>query len=463
MKIEQNLEKYLDQPLVAKQIAPPALSPDPEVLMEEKSPKIQMLRNPKFKQYTIWGVGALGVLLVGQMHGCNPDTSQSVATRPEQARIKELEGQVKTLSSSGEREAAARQAKEYTSNADKKTPAGKNTGKKQPINRAYSNQMAAYNPPRRNYSDESIASNRVASLPVAFKPSAAPAPRKDNSEVLALRKQLTAMSKTIADLQSKGQNSEVASSAVEDNAPDTPEIQPVAYTPPAQIDGGVQETALLTGVPPITIDAGIEAKASLDIGVVAGQRSRVVGTLKEAIASGGRTIIPAGSRLLGYVNFDGDVAQVSFESAVVNGNAIALPGASQIMVVRDNKEPLMAKSYGGNGFWGKFASAALGGISSGVGQLISPDTTSTIGNGFSQTVSQSSGRTLGNAGLAALGGVSNGLSTGLQSEIQSGMQQGQTKVKGIKAGQSLRLIFLAPTQVIVPGLAPVETAQLPTG
>jgi hypothetical protein len=159
------------------------------------------------------------------------------------------------------------------------------------------------------------------------------------------------------------------------------------------------------------------------------------------------------------------MAEISIEMATINGRSVQLPGASQISVFRENKKPIVAKTNSGSGFWSKFGGAALDGISSGVNQLISPDTTSTISNGSVYQSSKSSGRTLGNAGLAALGGVSNGISSGLKSELQNSASEGQTRnnSRAVAAGLNLKLIFLTPTQLVIPNMTPVTAAQLSTG
>jgi hypothetical protein len=386
-------------------------------------------------------------------------TTPVTAETPKDAEIKQLKDQIKKMGYKNQLETAQRQADKYTQSV--KPPVDPKAKAKAARDAAIAKDLArrqqlasrTYQMPSR-YSSES-----EPTPPKAMPVSAPVAPKKDNSEILALHKELAQMQAKLT--KQAAQPVEVASADLPEDSTDQG-VQNVSYQQP--VDGGAEETALMMGAPPVTIAAGVEVTARLDIGILASAKGRAIATLSEPIRdSSGRTLMPKGSRLMGTANSDGEVIEISLEKAIVNGTAIALPGTGSIAVLKDNKEPLIAKSYGGNGFWGEFASAALGGVSSGVGQLINPDTTSTIGNGFSQVTSQSSGRSLGNAGLAALGGVSNGLSTGLQSKIQMGMQSGRTTLRGVNAGTRLRLVFLAPTPIVIPGLEPVQTAQLPMG
>jgi hypothetical protein len=440
---------------------------EPERLYEESKIERKGLYNPRNKQFIFYGACGLIVLMLLQMGSCQRQTKVA-ASDPRDAEIEALRNKVKQNAADKERNTAGQQAKDYTKQAPG-TDKPKNTSKKPP--QAYLNAIAARNAANsRNLASQSnsepVSPRRVVSTPILSKP-AAPVVKND-SEVKDLRKKLAEMARTIAKLQAQGKNSEIASAAVEpEGVTPSDEGVSVSSEPPTPVDGGVEEVALLSGTAPTTIKEGTEAKATLDVPLYPGSnKSKVLLTLKEPILNeSGQIAIPKGSRLMGYAGFEGDMAEISIEMATINGRSVQLPGAAQISVFRENKKPIVAKANSGSDFWSKVGGAALDGISSGVNQLISPDTTSTISNGSVYQSSKSSGRTLGNAGLAALGGVSNGISSGLKSELQSSASEGQTRnnSRAVAAGLNLKVIFLTPTQLVIPNMTPVKSAQLSTG
>jgi hypothetical protein len=462
---EEDYSSYLDLDNADVKAATQFNSDDlePERLYEESKIERKGLYNPRNKQFIFYGACGLIVLMLLQMGSCQRQT-KVVASDPRDAELETLRNQVKQNAADKERNTAAQQAKDYTNQAEKNK---KNTSKNPP--QAYVDAIAARNAANsrnripQGYS-EPVSPRRVGSTPIFSKPAAPIA--KNDSEVKDLRKKLAEMTQAIAKLQAQGKNSEIASAAVEAEG-ETPSDEAVSAEPPTPVNGGIEEVALLSGTAPTTIKEGTEAKATLDVPLYPGSnKSKVLLTLKESILNeSGQIAIPKGSRLMGYAGFEGDMAEISIEMATINGRSVQLPGASQISVFRENKKPIVAKANSGSGFWSKFGGAALDGISSGVNQLISPDTTSTISNGSVYQSSKSSGRTLGNAGLAALGGVSNGISSGLKSELQNSASEGQTRnnSRAVAAGLNLKLIFLTPTQLVIPNMTPVTTAQLSTG
>ena len=220
--------------------------------------------------------------------------------------------------------------------------------------------------------------------------------------------------------------------------------------------------ALLSGVAPVTIPVGTEAIATLDTPIQSGAGpSMAMLTLKNDVkGEGDRVIIPRGSKLMARAEFSGAMANLTIESAMVNGLSINLPNG--IAVFKDDKTPLIATDFthrsSGPGLGNIFLNALLDGASSGIQQVIQPNTSSVIsGNNIIQN-STSSGRGLQQAGLAGLGGLTSGLSTGLKANLQTGLaaqQQGygqsSTPALGIKAGVNLKLVFMAPAKLVVPG------------
>ncbi|MGL5062107.1 MAG: TrbI/VirB10 family protein [Microcoleus sp.] len=468
----EDLSQYLDQPTEADDF-PEEDYKSPEQEIEDAAAPRTGLRNPYVK-VGLWGGGVMVALFtVTSLFGGG--ATQTAKDTEKDKRIAALEKKLNQSSAKEQLAIAERQGNKYTSTlkppddpkakakadhaakiAAAKAKAAEDLARQQQLN------ARSYQAPPRYVSEVPTPRPKPVATPVSNGPMIPKAvfspPKQDNSEILAMRKQL-------ADMQAKLiRQSQPPVDVVADEPEDT-DYQPVAYMP--AIDGGAEETALMMGSPPVTIPAGLEVEARLDMGIVASAKGRAIATLSEPIKdASGKVLIPKGSKLLGVAtSSDGGTVDISLEKAIVNGQAVTLPGSASIAVLRDNNDPLIAKSYGGGGskFWGSFASAALGGISNGVNQLISPDTSTTIGNGFSQTTSTSSGRTLGNAGLAALGGVSNGLSTSLQSSIQQGIARTNSgKVTGIRAGTKLKLVFLNPTDIVIPGFAP-NVEKLPLG
>jgi hypothetical protein len=427
----------------------------------ESSNKIREgLKDPKIK-LLLTVAGLMGVILL-MFSGC--DTSPKAAkVDAKDQQIAKLQEELKKANNVNEGDTASRQARDYAYAA--KNAKGKGSGKNNPSTNKPVSPPAAY--------VSSLPNNRLdirdtpepVSMPLPRTiPSSPAAPSRNNAEIESLKKQLAELTQKLKE----GKKVEPEQIAAAPGFLGEEQVNPNAamnvvddgtLATVAPYDGGIEQTALLSGSPPITVAAGTEATARIDMPIYqsANSRSRAILTLADNVKADGRTVIPRGARLLGYANFDGDIVNISIETAAINGSPVQLPGESQITVLKGNKEPLIAKAFngGGGGFLKNFLPAILDGATAGVQQVISPNQSQIIsGNNIIQS-SSSSGRGLSSAGLAAFGGLSNGLSTGLKAQMQSSFtqsQQTQTTAKGIKAGTEVRLIFTSPTQMVVPGL-----------
>ncbi len=451
-----DISMYLDEDPEAQPITREEyVDPDEEY---ESSNKIREgLKDPKIKLLLTIG-GLMGVILL-MFSGCNTaPTTAKVDAKDQQ--IAKLQEELKKANNVNEGDTATRQARDYAYAA--KNAKGKGTGKNAPSANKPVSPPAAY--------VSSLPNNRLdirdtpepVSIPLPI--ASSPAAPSRNTEIESLKKQLAELTQKLKE----GKKVEPEQVAAAPSFLGEEQVNPNAamnvvddgtLAPVAPYDGGIEQTALLSGSPPITVAAGTEATARIDMPIYqsANSRSRAILTLADDVKADGRTVIPRGARLLGYANFDGDLVNISIETAAINGSPVQLPGESQITVLKGNKEPLIAKAFngGGGGFFKNFLPAILDGATAGVQQVISPNQSQIIsGNNIVQS-SSSSGRGLSSAGLAAFGGLSNGLSTGLKAQMQSSFtqsQQVQTTAKGIKAGTEVRLIFTSPTQMVVPGL-----------
>jgi hypothetical protein len=416
----------------------------------ESSNKIREgLKDPKIKLLLTIG-GLMGVILL-MFSGCDTAPKTAKVDSKDQ-QIAKLQEELKKANNVNEGDTATRQARDYAYAA--KNAKGKGTGKNTPSANKPISPPAAY--------VSSLPNNRLdirdtpepVSIPLPRTVASSPAaPSRNNAEIESLKKQLAELTQKLKE--GKVEPEQIASAPsflgeeqVNPNAAMNV-VDDGTLAPVAPYDGGIEQT----------VAAGTEAAARIDMPIYqsANSRSRAILTLADDVKADGRTVIPRGARLLGYANFDGDMVNISIETAAINGSPVQLPGESQITVLKGNKEPLIAKAFngGGGGFFKNFLPAILDGATAGVQQVISPNQSQIIsGNNIVQS-SSSSGRGLSSAGLAAFGGLSNGLSTGLKAQMQSSFtqsQQAQTTAKGIKAGTEVRLIFTSPTQMVVPGL-----------
>ena len=484
----EDLSQYLDsdpdaQPVIRDEYV------DPEQEYEAEDKKHTGLNNPMLKGVGIAG-GVVATLMIGSAilsNAGNSNQAQVAKADPKDKQIAALQKQITTLSSQSEDQIADRQAAEYGRKVPPKGTAkpGSVSATKTPGTPAPARPYATSRPMTSDYTSELPASRPVSlsrsysqpytpsfSAPRASAPVAASAgPSNKESQ---LQKQVETLQNRLAEMEKK-RDAQIAATP-EATVQESPEViaqaqpepeapQPVESAPIAQnvamiqpqepqaYDGGIEEAALMRGQPIVTIAAGSEGAAILDLPIYqSGQAARVLATMTSDLTDrNGSVVLPKGSKLLGYASFNGDFVSVAFESAVVGGQAVKLPGAA-VAVLAGNKQPLIAKSFSGSGgasFGKTFASIALNGVSTGIGQMLQPSTSTVINGGSTIATSTSSGNTLGNAGLAALGGISNGVSSGLQTEIQRSGQV-QVSAKGIKAGSVLRLVFTTDTQILSP-------------
>jgi hypothetical protein len=461
IETEEDLLKYLDSDPDSEAIHREEYV-DPETEFEKSDIKAEGLRDPKIK---IGVIVALAIATcLGVMNACGRSGDGATTQTAQETDLKKqnelLKKKVAQLQKVGEGAAQKRQAAGYL------TPA-----KKPPVSKAVPKTVASAVPvsmrqSSRSYNPDPDPAPVSVPLPKAIAastPITAPAPKAENAEVVALREQLKALQAKAL----KGEKSEpeqIATSLSDQVNPnalvevsDTSQTQPVA-----QFDGGIEQEALLSGVAPVTIPVGTEAIAQLDTPIQSGVGpTQAMLTLKNDVkGEGDRVIIPRGSKLMARAEFSGAMANLTIESAMVNGLPRKLPYG--IAVFKDDKTPLIATDFirrsSSPGMGNIFLNALLDGASAGIQQVIQPDTSSVIsGNNIIQN-STSSGRGLQQAGLAGVGGLTSGLSSGLKANLAAGLaaqQQGSgqssTPALGIKAGINLRLVFMSPAKLVVPG------------
>ena len=455
----------------------------PEQQHEEAVKAVPFFRRPGIK---LWGsIGGFSVVLIAGLglitHSCDGVSETKTAAQksqdPKDKLIAALKESNQQLASQIEKDTQQRQRQKYLETA---APKSKDTNKAKPksatvASASGSESRPSYSTPTYSaaaYSRPSPA--RVVSFPAPERPRMAPVqsvtPRStdQSTEIASLKAQLKTLLVERAAKRSESEvKPDVIASAVppveEQTAEDAPQqsatdpnYQNVVSTesaPVAQLDGGIEEAALLSGRPPLTIAAGTQAKATLLVPIV-GERSQVVLSLdSDIIDAQGRLSIPAGAKLLGYGQIVNGVASINLQTAVINGLATELPQTAAIAVLGEGKQPIIAKKIaGGNsgpGMGRTLLSALLDAGSSGIGQLLAPQTSTTISSGAgitSQTINPPS--TLSNAGLAAAGGLTTGISSGLKSALSAQPQTVSTPAMGVKAGLKLNLVFTSPLEML---------------
>ena len=449
----------------------------PETQHEESVKPVSFFKKPTTKLWgSVSGFTLLLIVVLGLVtHSCDGGTTtQATAKKPEDSKDKLIASQQKQIAdmaSQIEDQTQRRQRSKYME-------AAKVTPKEKPKAVSASNVVRADTPSRPSYQAYSAPVpqrlfSRAESRPsTPFRATPAAAPRAEQNT--ALMSQVTAlqaqMQKLLADRTKAAEQvpaEQVATvptveeqTAEQITATDTaqtrPDYQNVVNTEPvpvAQVDGGIEEAALLSGRPPLTIAAGTEAKATLLVPIV-GERSQVVLSLdSDIIDAQGRLSIPAGAKLLGYGQIVNGVASINLQTAVINGLATELPQTAAIAVLTEGKAPIIAKKIAGGssgpGMGRTLLSALLDAGSSGIGQLLAPQTTSTFSSGAgisSQSINPPS--TLSNAGLAAAGGLTTGISNGLKASLTAQPQTASTPAMGVKAGLKLNLVFTSPLEML---------------
>ena len=462
---------------------PGAVEDEPEAhiedLHDEAEKPVPFLKGPAAKLGGTVGGGALLLIAVLGLvtHSCDGGVEKKVtAQKPLDSKdklIAQLRESNQLLASQIEKDTQARQAAKYMQTAAPKAKAGAKASPKASTvassasgsggssSSGYSRQSytpASYSPPP----------TRVVSFPAPARPALAPvAPRVDSaqsSEIAVLKQQLKNL---LAERTEKAEQvalvPEPVEPVVEEQTADEPSMlqKAVATEPPqgeliaaAPVDGGMEEMALMSGRPMVSIAPGTEAQATLLVPIV-GERSQVVLSLDSDIMdSQGALTIPAGAKLLGVGSIQNGVASINLQSAVIDGAVTALPQTAAIAVLGEGKKAIIAKRIGGGGGSGPgmgrtLLGALLDAGSSGIGQLLAPQTTSTFSSGAgisSQSINPPS--TLGNAGLAAAGGLTSGISNGLKASLTAQPQTASTPAMGVKAGLKLNLVFTSPLEML---------------
>jgi hypothetical protein len=335
----------------------------------------------------------------------------------------------------------------------KNKPTGKVASKPTPSAVA---QVASYAPPVESYRP-TIPESRV---PLSYSPPrqavaySPPSLVRDNSsarEIALLKEQIQQMKLAQAVAQTP-------------EGMDTPPVQDVVNlqdSTVAQVDGGLEEQAILADARIAEVPVGTEARAVLDTPIT-GQQSPVMMTLKNDVTdTSGKVNLAKGTKLIGTSNNLEGVIQVNLSAAVVNGKQVSLP-AQSVAVYRADKSPLIAKKLnGGNGFGNAIVGALLDGGGAIASSLTQPRTTSQF-SGVNGTFSSSTNAnpTLGNALIAGGGAITQSIGGTLKQSLQQ--PSGALQIYGIKAGTELSLVFSAPIQMLTASAAlPPDPTQAP--
>jgi hypothetical protein len=332
----------------------------------------------------------------------------------------------------------------------------KGKGTKTPASPAVA-QVASYSPPIESYRpiipEASVPATYTPPRPTVAEPPASPV-KDDRSarEIASLKEQVQQMklAQAVAD---KPQAME-----------DTPPVQDVVNlqdSTVAQVNGGIEEQAILTDLRIAEVPVGTEVIAVLDTPIT-GQQSPVLMTLKSDVAdASGKLTLAKGTRLLGTSNNLEGVIQVNLTSAVVNGKQVPLPPQG-VFVYKADKSPLIAqKIKGGNGVGKAVLSALLDGgtaIATGLTQARQTSQFNSANGTFSSTTN--SDPTLGNALIAGGGAIAQSIGGNFKNSLQ---QSGDTpQIYGVKAGTELSLVFSAPIQMLTASAAlPPESNPAP--
>ena len=478
---DDELGAYLDADL-GDISEPGQIDDEPEAHIEdihkEAEQTVPFLKGPGAK---LWGtVGGGTLLLIAVLglvtHSCDGGTETKVAAQkpldPKDKLIAQMRENNQLLASQIEKDTQARQAAKYMQTAAPKAKAGakaKPNGATAASSGSGSGGSSSSGYSRPSYTPASYSPppTRVVSFPAPARPAPPVVSRADSaqsSEIASLKQQLKTL---LAERSKKAEQVALAPEpvepVVEEQTVDEPSMlqNAVATESPqgelvaaAPVDGGMEELALMSGRPMVSIAPGTEATATLLVPIV-GEQSQVVLNLDSDIMdSQGRLIIPAGAKLLGVGSIQNGVASITLQSAVIDGAVTALPQTAAIAVLGEGKKALIAKRISGGGGSGPSMGRTLLGAlldagSSGIGQLLAPQSQTTISSGAgitSQTINPPS--TLSNAGLAAAGGLASGISNGLKAGLTAQPQTVSTPAMGVKAGIKLSLVFTSPLEML---------------
>jgi hypothetical protein len=222
---------------------------------------------------------------------------------------------------------------------------------------------------------------------------------------------------------------------------DTPQAQDAANWQTVQGDQPAPVPTLGKTVP---MDSEVAAILKTPVSV-SGTNQQAVMSLDEPLKVNGEVILPSKTLLVASVQSEGALMNLRINTAYLNGQQLAIPGDS-IMVLGANKQFLVAKSSQNRNGIGKgirnFALGMIGGVAD---QALNPSSSTTISNGTTSTTVNNVSRSLTNTLLGGARGGVNQLIQNIQSQNQGG--EAESPVIGLRAGTRVRLVFTAPTNI----------------
>jgi hypothetical protein len=209
-----------------------------------------------------------------------------------------------------------------------------------------------------------------------------------------------------------------------------------------------QNVSLQLGAPTTTLGRAIalktEVNATLVVPISSSGSQRTLLSLDEPLKSGGADVLPAGTILVGSVQPDGALMNITISSAYMGDQAITMPGDA-ITVLSSNKKFLVAKPFSGGGGMDRsvknFVLSAIGGVAD---QMLQPSSTTNISNGSSTTTVNNVSRNLTNS---VVGGVRGGVASLIQDIQSQNSQTAQDTGSGLKVGTKVKLVFTAPATI----------------
>jgi hypothetical protein len=202
------------------------------------------------------------------------------------------------------------------------------------------------------------------------------------------------------------------------------------------------------GAPTTTLGRAIalktEVNATLQLPVSSSGSQRTLLSLDEPLKSKGAVVLPAGTILVGSVQPDGSLMNITISSAYMGDQEITMPGDA-ISVLSSSKKFLVAKPFSGGGGLGRsiknFALSAIGGVAD---QMLQPSSTTNFSNGSSTTTVNNVSRSLTNS---VVGGVRGGVGSLIQDIQSQNSQTAQDTGSGLTQGTKVKLVFTAPATI----------------
>jgi hypothetical protein len=202
------------------------------------------------------------------------------------------------------------------------------------------------------------------------------------------------------------------------------------------------------GAPTTTLGRAIalktEVNATLQLPISSSGSQRTLLSLDEPLKSGGAVVLPAGTILVGSVQPDGSLMNITISSAYLGDQEITMPG-DKISVLSSSKKFLVAKPFNGGGGVGRsiknFAISAIGGVAD---QILQPSSTTSFTNGASTTTVNNVSRSLTNS---VVGGVRGGVGSLIQDIQARNSQTAQDTGSGLIDGTKVKLVFNAPATI----------------